>query len=222
MSQQERYECNGCGTLNQLDQVNCKGCGLDLIEAKRVWCSDEAAARTDRLVDAYPCACPLPGGHTGEMCWACGGRIGERHLEQAPSAQDVQGEPSARAGSSRACQDAPGGQSSERAAQHRASFSLFLPDGRVLQYESMVLLGRNIAPLVGLVTQGLDGVSRKHVWIGMRCNELIALDLGSRNGTWLNGMQLRPWEAQYVAATAEKMRLHLGRYLEIDMQWSYL
>lgn len=65
-----------------------------------------------------------------------------------------------------------------------------------------VVLGRQTDPqkdpafLVDLTPYGAYrlGVSRRHVQIDCKGEECLLLDLGSSNGTWVNGLKLRPYQ----------------------------
>lgn len=89
----------------------------------------------------------------------------------------------------------------------------FLPSGRVitLPLETPVMLGRG----VNEVENGIDlnalnahrhGVSRHHCLLQRRGTQLVVLDLGSTNGTYLNGEHLLPHH-DYIVAHGDKLLL---------------
>lgn len=90
----------------------------------------------------------------------------------------------------------------------------FLPSGSciVLDLEAPVVLGRG---LLLDVENGVDlsdfnahkhGVSRHHCMLQRNSTALVVIDLGSRNGTFVNAMKLAPFE-RYPLDSGDKLIL---------------
>lgn len=124
----------------------------------------------------------------GELfCSACGARLWASSVEPGPKLPGA---------------DAPTpGPSSPSPAPPPGPVAVALEaDGRVLRLEgrSLYVLGRrgaahevpdvDLNPLGG----GDRGVSRRHAVLRVERQQILLADLGSANGTWLNGTRLSP------------------------------
>lgn len=96
-----------------------------------------------------------------------------------------------------------------------------VPEPLVLRIEKEAVIGRrdpntNTGPVVDLATQGAYqmGVSRRHAVLRIQNKRLELTDLGSRNGTFVNGRRLTPHQSIHVVDGDEiqfgKISLKLG------------
>lgn len=93
---------------------------------------------------------------------------------------------------------------------HLRQVALFLPGGRepiVIEGEDNIIIGRkdelrNINPMVDLTEQHAKklGVSRRHAELVFVNFRYFVRDLGSMNGTWLNGKRLEEDEMLPVSS----------------------
>ena len=78
---------------------------------------------------------------------------------------------------------------------------LILPDGYRIPIRAGVPIGRRAEYVGGEVATRLNrykGVSRLHAWMGQEDDAVLLLDLGSRNGTWIDAVRLKPFSMTRV------------------------
>jgi pSer/pThr/pTyr-binding forkhead associated (FHA) protein len=76
---------------------------------------------------------------------------------------------------------------------------------RIAHVDSVIYLGRS--PTCDIVLAQPGGVSRKHIALINRNGRLFLRDLGSRNGTWINGVRVTD-----QVPLPERARIRLGIY----------
>lgn len=90
---------------------------------------------------------------------------------------------------------------------------LMLPGMSPISVDSGLLLGRDSSAVrfdVAVTLAPFRGVSRRHLWLGADEDEVLLLDLGSRNGTWADGTRLEPFSLHRVPFAVLPLTLRLG------------
>jgi len=66
------------------------------------------------------------------------------------------------------------------------------------------------------------GVSRCHVWLGCDEHDVTFIDLGSKNGTWVDGKKLDPCVPFEYRLTEVGVQLRLGQQFVSFLQLEFL
>lgn len=94
-----------------------------------------------------------------------------------------------------------------------------MPDGHRIPVRDGIALGRGTEEQVGVdITARLaphKGVSRLHAWVGQQDDAVLVLDLGSRNGTWIDGLKLDPFKLKRFEPKAFPLRVRLGAHVAV-------
>lgn len=213
--------CIGCGHLNPAEAMTCgaDGCGADLRYAEEVFVSENEAptnlttassSQATENPDAHPshevfretveaevCHCPFARAKAGEICAACGGRVPDDTT------------PGARAGSDPA---RPSQRALAESEVRAGNLRIRLPNQHVVIPDADVLLGRGRdVPnrTIADALAGFPGVSRHHAMLLFGDGQARLLDLGSKNGTWINDQRLTAY-VPYPLAIDEGVRVRLG------------
>lgn len=181
--------CPGCGELNASDSVYCEGCGYSLRSALAP--SNDGAVAPESG-PKLPALLDVPDSIDAGPSIAAGIPVLVPDLE--PTAQPrprYEARPTLLIASS-------------------ISVSLVVEDDGThfnLSGKDLILVGRTdaergIYPDIDLTAHGgeLGGVSRRHIQLQVRGNGWVVEDVGSLNGTWLNGQRLMPGAPQPLAA----------------------
>lgn len=95
---------------------------------------------------------------------------------------------------------------------------LVLPDGSALNLVSGVTVGRNAAETRNALLC-YDGVSRTHLWLAQQGDELLVIDLGSRNGTWIGNQRLLPHALHRYPLAGLFLHIRLGHKAQLQVIW---
>lgn len=91
---------------------------------------------------------------------------------------------------------------------HRVAISSGMVIGRVAQFAGSEM-ARYLAPF--------KGVSRTHLWIGRDDDAVLLLDLGSRNGTWINTGRVLPFTLKRLKQDELPAQIRLGANLIFEL-----
>ena len=97
---------------------------------------------------------------------------------------------------------------------------LVLPDGYRVPIMEGVAIGRGAQYASVEMATRLSlykGVSRLHAWMGQEGDALLLLDLGSRNGTWVNAMHLKPFSVTRLMLNTMPVKVRLGANLTLSL-----
>lgn len=208
--------CPSCQTLRPEHALACS-CGHDLADAPLVDDAFEPASSDDYRGSARgeppddqkadePCTCAFPEGEVGEIHFSCGRRIVE------PKPEDWSDDSFQRSSESRR---------DESPRHDPVAARLLLPGGVYASVVDGCLLGRGDDEAyhgIAAVLRPFLGVSRHHAWIGSISGEVVVIDLGSRNGTWIENQRLTPWKPQVLDSKTE-VRIGLGSNATVVLQW---
>jgi len=196
-----KKRCAYCTGLNEPTQMVCTSCGLDLTYAEEVYDSaaDPAPASGSAAdppsAPEFPCRCragqALPGTN---RCLFCDGRIEDREPAPAPP---LRPRPVA-----------------------RPRITLEMAGGIRTALDAGLLIGRDPRAAHSALAAALaafPGVSRLHAWIGQEEGQIVLVDLGSRNGTWVNGTRLTPAMPHRITMEELPARLRLGGRCETSL-----
>lgn len=210
------------GHLSEASAMLCKTCGFDLKYAEELFVEAEPgtpvagpsagdsssgysvkssaslpagpAASDDALrhgraniSEGDRCICKFPEEHEG-ACRYCGKRVSTVRVVESHSDR-------------------------EGRLPDRAGAQLVLPGLSPVTLQSGLLLGRDSAAAridVALALAPFRGVSRRHLWMGVDAEGVLLVDLGSRNGTWVNGSRLEPFRLRRVPFAALPLTVRLG------------
>ena len=193
-----RIRCNACGNENEVpDEGALPRCGAcDASLHTGTWLSEEAdetdlgpaPANPDEVQPPprEPCTCEGSGGPMPDdptTCFLCGGVLPEP--TDAPAAAD----------SPPAAEPEP----------KTISCSLLLTDGRRIPVADGILVARGDAASVAsphIVNVPTPTVSRKHAWLRVRGQNVELVDLGSTNGTYLEGRRIEPLRPVEIEPTS--------------------
>ena len=95
------------------------------------------------------------------------------------------------------------------------------PGGSCLEIRDGLIVGRDChasVPALQTTMAGAPGVSRVHAWIGIDGEDVLILDLGSRNGTRVGDQQLMRGVLHRAASGSLPLCIHLGTRFEITLQ----
>ena len=215
--------------LNALGASLCGNCNADLTYAEEV--PDRSEAQPESAPGTRPnnraCDCPVKRAAPGEECPGCGGTVPEMAAStssatnaDAPTGPGRAERPTAappRAGRAEADRS---GRDSDRDASHaqnHRSIRLQMPGGILKPVADSMLPGRETASLAA-IPHNYQGVSRRHLWTYVADREVILLDLGSRNGTWLGEVRLSPWTANRLPYERLPQTVRLGASLVIVIE----
>ena len=84
-----------------------------------------------------------------------------------------------------------------------------------------VVLGRDPVagdPMIGGIIANHTGVSRRHLWMMGTGDELLLLDLGSRNGTWLAEERLIPFKLRRISTRKLPVFMWLGGKIRLRIE----
>ena len=100
-----------------------------------------------------------------------------------------------------------------KSKQRKYQVRLEAPNGAITKIDPALILTRQTEMSSNALTFVIDEavVSRKHLWIGCACNDLIFVDLGSTNGTTVNGFSLSPFVPHAKPYRKERIRVQLGQ-----------
>ena len=197
-----RIRCNACGNENEVpDEGNLPRCGA-CEESLRTgtWLNEEAdetdlgpeqteeaTANPDEAPPPpqEPCSCEDAGGPMPDdptTCFLCGGVLPEPNDPPAPVEILPDAEP-----------------------EPKTIFcSLLLADGRRVPVAEGILVARGDPASVTsprIVHVPTSTVSRKHAWLRVRGRNVELVDLGSTNGTYIEGRRIEPLRPVEVAPT---------------------
>ena len=207
-----RIKCNACGNVNEVpdegDLPRCGSCDESLRTG--TWLSEEAdetglePAQTEETANPdevqpppqEPCSCggggPMPDDPT--TCFQCGGVLPE------PEPEPNEPEPN-------------------EPEPKTISCSLLLADGRRVPVAEGILVARG-DPASGasphIVNVSTPTVSRKHAWLRVRGQNVEVVDLGSTNGTYIEGSRIEPLRPVEVAPTGN-VQISFGRNLRATL-----
>ena len=207
-----KIKCNACGNENEVpdegELPRCESCDESLHTG--TWLSEEAdetdlgpaPANPDEVQPPpqEPCTCDGAGGPTSDdptTCFLCGGVLPEP--TDAPAATDSPpvAEPEPKA----------------------ISCSLLLADGRRIPVAEGILVARGDAASVAspcIVHVPTPTVSRKHAWLRVRGQNVEIVDLGSTNGTYLEGRRLEPLHPVEIEPPSS-VQISFGRNLRATL-----
>ena len=188
--------CPVCGTLNSGHSVVCEKpeCKVDLTYAQEVYGTESAASAhppspptgnnaPPNSDDHCTCKTSQPGADDPSTCWCCNLPI---RADAVPAKSVAQGQ-----------------------------VFIVLPGNVRVGIGAGFILGRDIrvapAPIRGLLA-AYPGLSRVHAWVGCDGRDVTVLDLGSRNGTWLNEQRLEPGLPFTCPLHGQPVKLRLGQF----------
>lgn len=200
----EKLECSNCGYRNDMfrRRQGCAECTASLTDAKIV---DEAPPQTespepedepspsskDGSISAESrctCATPISTPENPHLCQYCDGLIVTAQRETAEFA----------------------GEKRAVAAQVTLAISgvceIAVGVGMVVGRERTEMVPRKLMDLLS----NAAGVSRKHAWFGSDEDYLYIVDLGSRNGTWVDYERLTPLALHRYSRDSLPAEVHLG------------
>jgi hypothetical protein len=195
-----RKRCAYCPELNDPEAMVCRNCGQDLSYAEEVYgAGPNPEASPDSPSGSgdpgHVCDCPAGQARPGaDVCLFCDGRIAAAGDSAGPAQRP---EP-----------------------RYPPKPALVLPGGSRTAIGTGLLIGRDaqaVHPGPAERLAGFPGVSRRHVWIGTEPESVVLIDLGSRNGTWVEGVRLASALPHRVALAALPARLRLGRHCEAQL-----
>lgn len=106
------------------------------------------------------------------------------------------------------------------AARTPSPLFLILPDGFRVPIKDGVPIGRR-AEYAGVeIATRLSrykGVSRLHAWMGQEDDAVLLLDLGSRNGTWIDAIRLKPFSVTRLMLSTMPVQVRLGANLTLNL-----
>ena len=209
-----KIRCRACGNENEVpdegDLPRCESCDESLHTG--TWLSEEADEADLELAPANPaevqppppepCTCDGAGGPTPDdptTCFLCGGVLPEPN--DAPAAAESESPP--------ATEPEP----------KAISCSLLLADGRRIPVAEGILVARGDAASVAsprIVQVPTPTVSRKHAWLRVRGQNVEIVDLGSTNGTYLEGRRIEPLRPVEIEPTSS-IQISFGRNLRATL-----
>ena len=220
-----KIRCNECGNENEVpdegDLPRCEACDQSL--STGTWLDEEADETDLQPVPdnpdepQSPCTCegsggPMPGDPT--TCFQCGGALPEPTSTPTDVPDDVEAE-------SPAAPDDTDSESppSPEPAPKAISCSLLLADRRRIPVAEGILVARG-DPASGasprIVQVPTPTVSRKHAWLGVRGQNLVLVDLGSTNGTYIDGRRIEPLRPEEIEPTGS-VQISFGRNLRATL-----
>jgi len=218
------------GHINPPEEMLCTQCGADMRFAEEVYEPDtdtanpapvptqppptftpgQPAAAPDpvhrpahdetRASNQAACTCRFPGGAPGSICFACHGTIpaaGEAPGATAPPDAEATDEP----------------QAPRRDTGSPSNLRLRLPNQVSVAVGADLLLGRGAEVPSREVAWALapyKGVSHRHAMLLMSEGQARLIDLGSRNGTWVESHRLTPFVPFDVPLSSQGARIRLG------------
>lgn len=212
-----RIRCNACGNENEVpdegDLPRCEFCDESLHTG--TWLSEEAdetdlgpeqteeaTANPDEVQPPpqEPCSCEGAGGPMPDdptTCFLCSGVLPEPNDAPAvvPSPPAAEPEPKT------------------------ISCSLILADGRRVPVAEGILVTRGDPASVEppyIVNVQTPTVSRKHAWLRESGQNVEVVDLGSTNGTYIEGRRIEPLRPVEVAPTGV-VQISFGRNLQATL-----
>ena len=209
-----RIKCNGCHRENEVpdegDLPRCEFCEGSLRTG--IWLDEEAEETDPGSAPANldevqpppqePCTCEGSGGPTPDdptTCFLCGGVLPEPN--DAPAAAESESPPAA------------------EPEPKAISCSLLLADGRRVSVAEGILVARGDAASVAsprIVNVNTPTVSRKHAWLSVRGQNVELVDLGSTNGTYLEGRRIEPLRPVEIEPTSS-VQISFGRNLRATL-----
>ena len=96
---------------------------------------------------------------------------------------------------------------------------LLAPNGSILRIDPALIVTRptELPPNSPIFPVDESAVSRKHLWIGCACNDLVFVDLGSTNGTSINGERLAPFHPHARRYRNERIEVQLGKSYQFSI-----
>lgn len=213
-----RIRCNACGNENEVpdegDLPRCGPCGESLHTG--TWLNEEAdetdlgPAQTEATANPdevqppprEPCSCEGSGGPMSDdptTCFLCGGVLPEPN--DAPAAAESESSPAA------------------EPEPKTISCSLLLTDGRRVPVAEGILVARGDPASVAsprIVNVPTPTVSRKHAWLRVRGQNAELVDLGSTNGTYIEGRRIEPLHPVEIEPT-RSVQISFGRNLQATL-----
>ena len=208
-----KIRCSACGNENEVpdegDLPRCGACDESLRTG--TWLSEEAdETQTEAPANAdeaqppprEPCSCDGAGGPMPDdptTCFLCGGVLPEPN--DAPAAVD----------SPPAAEPEP----------KTISCSLLLADGRRVPVAEGILVARGDPASVAsprIVHVPTPTISRKHAWLSVRGQNVEIVDLGSRNGTYIEGRRIEPLCPVEIEPT-RSVQISFGRNLRATLSF---
>ena len=200
-----RIKCNACGNENEVsdegDLPRCRFCDGSLRTG--TWLNEEAEetdpgpapANPDEIQPPpqEPCTCDGAGGPTSDdptTCFLCGGVLPRPEPEPRPAPEP-----------------------------RPTSCSLLLTDGRCIPVAEGILVARGDAASVAsphIVHVPTSTVSRKHAWLCVRGQSVEIVDLGSTNGTYIEGRRIEPLCPVEIEPT-RSVQISFGRNLRATL-----
>jgi len=202
-----KRECPYCKSLNDLDAEKCFKCGEVVISGREVYpsVSDNGGAisfkekidgsPTEEIDSGAICQCKYPQFKPGaDICFACDKPIGNRSIQSSEGALIA------------------------AAASHRLKL-LGIGDCAISVGQGL-LIGRDqiyANSQIAASLAGYSGVSRRHLWIGRINDDVVLLDLGSKNGTWQGKERLVPFIPMRAPAASLPLDIWIGGKLKITI-----
>lgn len=197
--------CSNCDYLNDASRQrrDCAECGASLKDAEIVaeGPSEAENSHTDNthatpLEEATAsgpnlCSCvpPLSSQENPHICQYCDGHIVTSQQEEVE--EGVQ-----------------------ECRPEGAPLFLIIPDVGELAVGEGAVVGRErsamVSPELMNHLSNATGISRKHVWFGSDEDYLYIVDLGSKNGTWVDYEQLTPLALHRFSRDSLPAKIHLG------------
>ena len=210
-----RIKCNECGKVNEVpDEGDLPRCECDA-SLRTGTLLNEEADETDlepAPVDPdevqpppqEPCRCERAGGPSPDdptTCFLCGGVLPEP--TDAPAAAESESPPAA------------------EPEPKAISCSLLLADGRGVPVAEGILVARGDTASVAsphIVNVSTPTVSRKHAWLRVRGQNVELVDLGSTNGTYIEGRRIEPLRPVEVEIEPTRsVQISFGRSLQATL-----
>ena len=231
--------CSGCGTLNEVaagTRPACNVCGVSLRLGTLVPPpgENEAGATAAHLHDgggipaAEPEDCGEPGSRSGgarepcrcdsggpraddpTICFRCGGLL---PISSVPDDEKPTARQPAGAASQRPAADAT--------ASAAPCCTLVLADGHRVRVGSGILISGESSydTHPGVLCVDSRTVSRKHAWLREDGGKVAVVDLGSTNGTWIEGSRIGAFRAVEVGSGA-RVHISFGRSVRAALEFS--
>ena len=192
-----RIKCSACGEVNEVpdegDLPRCGACCESLRTGTRL--PDPGPTPVNpyepQPPPQEPCTCKGSGGPMPDdptTCFMCGGLLPEPDDPSEPEPKTI-------------------------------SCSLFLADGRRVPVAEGILVARGDPASVAsphIVNVNTPTVSRKHAWLRVRGQNVEIVDLGSTNGTYIEGRRLEPLRPVEIEPT-RSVQISFGRNLRATL-----
>ena len=160
---------------------------------------------------------PMPGDPA--TCFQCGGRLPDASDDRDADTDSGRYDTAREAADARVEPDPPRG---PRAGARPCT--LVLADGRRFPVGEGLLVSRcdpSVTTDMRVAPVGTPTVSRKHAWLRMAGGRVEVVDLGSTNGTWVDGSRIEPLRPTVVAPDGD-VAIAFGRGLRATLTFDRL